>query len=146
MGLSAVILTGCVNDDDYAVPNLECIDQTVTTTKTVQQIFDQASTSATLYTEEDIIEAIVVSSDRGGNFYKSMYLTSLDGSIAFNLQVNEVDLFTDYNVGRKVYVKLKGLYTQIRSNTLQIGALYNGNVGQIPALLYRDNIDRKSVV
>ncbi|RZK72804.1 MAG: hypothetical protein EOO92_19605 [Pedobacter sp.] len=142
MATSALILTSCVNDDDYGVPTLECIDQSITTTKTVQEIYNQASSSATLYTGEDIIEAIVVSSDMGGNFYKSLYLTSVDGSLGFNLQVNQVDLFTDYNVGRKVYIKLDGLYTQIRSNTLQIGALFNNNVGQIPTLTFRNNIIR----
>ncbi len=139
---AAGVLTSCVNDDDYGIPNLECIDQDIAVTKTVQQIYDQATGSAVEYTADDIIEAYVVSSDRGGNFYKTLYLNSLDGEVAFSLQVNQADLFSDFGVGRKVYVKLKGLYTQVRSNTLQIGALYNGNVGQIPTELYRDHIIR----
>jgi hypothetical protein len=144
--LTAGILTSCVNDDDYAVPTLECVDQDITVTKTVQEIKTQATGAATLYTNDDIIEGVVVSSDKGGNFYKTLYVNSLDGEIGFNVQVNEVDMFTDYGVGRKIYIKLKGLYVQVRSNTLQIGALYNGNVGQIPAEVYQNHIIRSCEV
>lgn len=139
---TAGLLTSCVNDDDYSVPTLECNEPALTANKTVQDILNQATASAVEYTADDVIAARVVSSDRGGNFYKQIYLTSIDGNIGFVLQVNEVDLFTDYGVGRKVYIKLKGLYTQVRSNTLQIGALFNGNVGQVPALTYTNHIFR----
>jgi len=144
--LTAGILTSCVNDDDYAVPTLECVDQDITVTKTVQEIKTQATGAATLYTNDDIIEGVVVSSDKGGNFYKTLYVNSLDGEIGFNVQVNQADLFSDYGVGRKVFIKLKGLYVQVRSNTLQIGALYNGNVGQIPTELYKNHIIRSCEV
>lgn len=133
---TAGLLTSCVNDDDYATPTLECNEPGLTANKTVQEILTQAIATPVEYTADDIIEARVVSSDRGGNFYKQIYLNSLDGNIGFVVQVNATDLFTDYGVGRKIYIKLKGLYTQVRSNTLQIGALYQGNVGQIPAQDY----------
>jgi hypothetical protein len=139
---TAGLLTSCVNDDDYSTPTLECVDQDITVTKTVEEIYNMATSSAVQYTANDTIEARVVSSDRGGNFYKTLYLVSMDGTRGFNVQVNEVDMFTDYNVGRKVYIALKDLYIQNRSNTLQIGALYNGNVGQIPAEIYRKKIFR----
>jgi hypothetical protein len=151
--LTAGILSGCVNDDDYAVPVLDCTDPAIELTKTVKQIKEQATTVATEYQGDDVIKAVVVSSDKGGNFYKTLYLNSFkdaenydidtnesDLSIGFSVQINQADLFTDYGVGRVVYIKLKGLYTQIRSNTLQIGALYNGNVGQIPAELYSKHV------
>lgn len=139
---TAGLLTGCANDDDYSVPTLECNEPALTANKTVQDILNQATGTAEEYTADDIIEARVVSSDRGGNFYKTLYLNSLDGTIGFSLQVNEVDLFTDYGVGRKIYIKMKGLYTQVRSNTLQIGAKFGSNVGQIPAELYFNHIFR----
>lgn len=142
MALSAGMFSSCVNDDDYSVPAMECNDPDLTVTKTVEEIFNQATGSAVLYEADDIIEAVVVSSDRGGNFYKKIYLNSVDGERGFSVAINQADLFTDYNVGRKVYIKLKGLYTQIRHNTLEIGALYNGNVGQIAANIYTQHIKR----
>ena len=141
LALSTAMLSSCASDD-YGVPTIECEDPNITVTKTVLDIKNAATATATQYTNDDIIEAIVVSSDKGGNFYKKMYLTSLDGSIGFNLSINQTALYLDYQPGRKVYIKLKGLYTQMSHNTLAIGALFNGNVGQIPTLDYRNNVVR----
>lgn len=135
--LASIFVTGCVNDDSYSTPNLECNDPGLVATKTIEQIYAAATPAATAYTADDIIEARVVSSDKGGNFFKIMYLTSVDGTRGFSLAINRQDLYNEYNVGRKVFIKLKGLYTQIRNNTLQIGALYNGNVGQIAEADYK---------
>lgn len=135
--LASILVTGCVNDDSYSVPNLECTDPGLVANKTIEQIYAQATTSAVPYAGDDIIEARLVSSDKGGNFFKIMYLTSLDGTRGFSFAVNRQDLYNEYNVGRKVYIKMKGLYTQIRNNTLQIGTLYNGNVGQIAEADYK---------
>lgn len=137
VALTSVLFTGCVGDDDYSIPNLECNDPGLVATKQVQDIYNQATASPVLYSANDIIEARVVSSDKGGNFFKIMYLTSLDGTRGFSLAINRTDLYNEYNVGRKVYIKLQGLYTQIRNNTLQIGALYNSNVGQIAETDYK---------
>lgn len=142
IALTSVVFTGCVNDDDYAIPSLDCVDQAPAATKTVAEIYAQATATATLYNDNDVIEARVVSSDKGGNFYKIIYMVSLDGTRGFSVAVNQSDLFTDYNVGRKVAIKLQGLYTQIRNNTLQIGVLYNGNVGQIAAADYLKKLAR----
>lgn len=142
IAMTSVIFTGCVNDDDYAIPSLDCVDSAPAATKTVAEIYAQATATATLYTADDVIEARVVSSDKGGNFYKIIYMVSLDGTRGFSVAVNQSDLFTDYNVGRKVAIKLQNLYTQIRNNTLQIGVLYNGNVGQIAAADYLKKLAR----
>lgn len=135
--LGSILMVGCVNDDNYSVPTLDCTDPQLVATKTIEEIYNQATISAVKYVGDDIIEARVVSSDRGGNFFKIMYLVSLDGSRGFSLAVNKPSLYNEYNVGRKVYIKLDGLYTQIRNNTLQIGALFGANVGQIAEADYR---------
>lgn len=137
VALSTALFTSCVNDDDYSIPTLECNEPVITVTKTVQQIFDAATPAATLYQADDVIEAHVVSSDKGGNFYKIVYMLSMDGGIGFSVAIDQANTSTDFAVGRKVYVKLKGLYIQKRNATLQIGALYNGNVGQIATTLYK---------
>lgn len=153
LAFPAMMLTSCVNDDDYSVPNLVCNEPNLTVTKTVAEIRATATATATQYTADDIIEGRVVSSDRGGNFYKVIYLNSLDGTQSFSVAVNQTDTWQEYGVGRKVYIKLKNLYVQIRSNTLQIGALYNNNVGQIPVTEYTkhlikscDNVNEEELV
>lgn len=135
--LTSLLMVGCVNDDSYSVPTLDCTDPQLVATKTIEEIYSQATTAPVKYVGDDIIEARIVSSDRGGNFFKIIYLVSLDGSRGFSLAVNRASLYNEYNVGRKVYIKLDGLYTQIRNNTLQIGALFGTNVGQIAEADYR---------
>lgn len=135
--LTSLLMVGCVNDDSYSVPTLDCTDPQLVATKTIEEIYSRATTAPVKYVGEDIIEARIVSSDRGGNFFKIIYLVSLDGSRGFSLAVNKASLYNEYNVGRKVFIKLDGLYTQIRNNTLQIGALFGTNVGQIAEADYR---------
>ncbi len=148
--LTSMLFVGCVNDDDYSVPQIECEESLVTANFSVADLKAAATTTATLYTEDHIIEGRIVSSDRGGNFYKVMYLTSWasaetaenEPEIGFSIAVNQTNNWQQYNVGRKVLVKLQGLYVQVRNNTLQIGALYNGNVGQITPADFRKHIVR----
>lgn len=56
------------------------------------------------------VEGYIVSSDEAGNFYKNMYIQPLDGSMGFNLSIDEGDMYNKgFYPGRKVYLKLNGL-------------------------------------
>jgi Family of unknown function (DUF5689) len=58
----------------------------------------------------EYLEAIVISSDEGGNFYKSMYLQPVDGSKGFNLSIDIVNSYTkDLQPGKRVFLKINGL-------------------------------------
>lgn len=137
--LTAGILTSCANDDDYSVPNLEDLDCTdaaaLVANKTVQEIFDGATASPVNYANDDIIEAYVVSSDKGGNFFKTMHLQAVDNSIAFTVLLDYANYATYFQVGRKVYIKLKGLDIQIKDGGLLIGTLDGNSIFRIAAPL-----------
>ena len=118
--LSIGLFSGCVNDT-YDTPQFgNCVDPGLTKTKTIADIYAIAKNpvatppsvvpNTPTYTADDIIEGYVVSSDEGGNFYKSMYVQAVDGSKGYNLSVDEVNLYTkNFNPGKKVFLKLKGL-------------------------------------
>ena len=138
VALSAGILTGCVNDDDYGTPNLDKINceeaGSIAPTKTIQEIFDVANAAAgspVKYAENDIIEAIVVSGDNGGNFFKTMHLQSLDKTIAVTVLIDMANYSTLYQSGRRVFVKLKDRYIQIKDGGLLIGELDGNSVFRI---------------
>ncbi len=129
--LIAGVFSSCVNDDTYPVPNLECIDSTLSANKQVQDIINQAPFSVDPempYANEDVIEAYVVSSDEGGNFYKSISFqtkgTSTVAPVGFSVPVDVGGTFTNFRPGTKVYIKLKGLYTDIYNSSMRIGSLY----------------------
>ncbi|MFD0863371.1 DUF5689 domain-containing protein [Sungkyunkwania multivorans] len=137
------LLAGCVEDDDFGIPNLTCDDPGLTATKTVQEIFDASTGSAMQYTADDIIEGYVVSSDEGGNFFKSISIQAIDGSVGFSVPIDVTDLYTEYEPGRKVYVRLQDRYTAVDFDALEIGDLFGGNqVGRLPETIYRDVVLR----
>jgi hypothetical protein len=117
--MSILLFSGCVNDT-YDTPTFgDCVDPGLTKTKTIAEIYAVAKNpvatppsvvpNTPTYTADDIIEGYVVSSDEGGNFYKSMYVQAIDGSKGFNLSIDEKYLYQNFEPGKKVFLKLKGL-------------------------------------
>jgi hypothetical protein len=143
-------LSSCVNGDDYGMPDLSNDCVTEIATKEVTEIQAMATTNnPVVYTADDIIEAYVTSSDEGGNFYKSISLISIDGTKGFTIPVDDYNLYTKYEPGRKVYVHLKDLYYSNSSLTgsFEIGGLYNDptygpEIGRISGVEYKDVILR----
>ncbi|MFI0490107.1 DUF5689 domain-containing protein [Flavobacterium sp.] len=119
IGVSA-FFTSCINDT-FKPPILDnCINPGLSKTKEVANIYAVAINpvakspgiipNTPIYSSDDSIEAYIISSDEGGNFYKSMYFQPLDGSKGFNLSIDEVNVYTkNLQVGKKVFLKLKGL-------------------------------------
>lgn len=62
----------------------------------------------TLITDSLVIEGIVVSSDEAGNFFKQLIIQ--DDSAGIEIRIEMSNLYNDYPVGRRVWVKCKGLY------------------------------------
>lgn len=144
--LSSLFLTAvsCV-DDSYNDPQSNC--ETLAVTKQVTDITALAGSTLTKYTTNDVIEAYVTSSDEGGNFYKTVSFVSVDGNTGFSIPMDSYNLYTDFEPGRKVYVKLDTLVHYIKENSSTvIGYRYNNDtpdnpsddkVGRIPLAYYR---------
>lgn len=156
-----ISLTSCVNGDDYGTPNLdgECND--LVSNKTIQDVAVLATTDIQQYSTNDIIEAYVTSSDEGGNFYKSISLVSVDGNKGFSIPIDAYNLYTKYEPGRKVFIKMNSLYFYNNSltNSLEIGELLDrgepleDQVGRLNALTFEDivvkgcsRIDEETIV
>lgn len=103
------LFSGCVNDS-FDEPVYNCVDPSLTKTKEVSDVYSLATSKTKIYDANDIIEGYVISSDEGGNFFKSIYFQALDGTKGFNLSVDEVAMYTKhFQPGKRVYLKLKGL-------------------------------------
>lgn len=151
LGISIFIsLTSCVNGDDYGTPNLdgECND--LISNKTIQDVAILATSNIQQYSTDDIIEAYVTSSDEGGNFYKSISLVSVDGAKGFSIPIDAYNLYTKYEPGRKVYIKMNSLYFYNNSltNSLEIGELLDrgepleDQVGRLNGLTFEDIVNK----
>ncbi|MET0946549.1 MAG: DUF5689 domain-containing protein, partial [Flavobacterium sp.] len=125
--LTAAIFTSfvsCINSDNYATPDTSGTCD-VTVTKQVSDITSASTSTYAQYTDDDIIEAYVTSSDEGGNFYKSVSLMSLDGTVGFSMPINAYNIYTKFEPGRKVFVHMKDRYFVTLNNSTVIGSLYN---------------------
>lgn len=138
-------LTSCVNGDDYGTPEDTCV--TITKTKEVVEITNSATATAQQYTTNDAvvdyIEAYVTSSDEGGNFYKTISMMSLDGLTGFSMPVDNYNLYTEFEPGRKVTVKLdKNRFLIKQNGSTVIGSEYTNGVGRISGIEYKNVILR----
>jgi len=140
--LVVLMLSSCVKGDDFDVPEESCGTAFIVN-KTIQEIFNKATTIAEKYREDDFIEGYVISSYQNGNFFKLLSIQTLDGSIGFSVAIDQTDLYTIYNPGRKVFVKLKNNYFEIDNDALEIGDLFidnfsNQTVGRIQYPSYEE--------
>ena len=131
--------TSCVNDDtNMDNPDTGIVTYDLTATKTVQQIVALATTPPALpvqYTADDIIEGYVTSTDETGTFYNSISFqniaTNTSQPVGFSVTANFSSYGKGFTPGRKVYIKLKGLYIAKVDGSLKIGTLFEGEVGRI---------------
>lgn len=144
--IAAGFMSSCINDDDYDVPlQAECVESTLVKNKEPQDII--AVDNATKYTNDDIIEAYVVSSDVAGNFFKTISFQTLDGSFGFSVPIDVTTVFPKFEPGRKVFIKLKDTYVDKEFGSLRIGALFNNNqVGRLSLEDYNRVLNRTCTV
>jgi hypothetical protein len=147
------LLSSCVNNN-FNPPNVDCIETTLSKTKEVEELYAISIPNPTTpygYSEtnpnlgeNDVIEAYVVSSDEGGNFFKTISLVALDNSRGFSIAIDATNLYTQkLEPGRKVYLKLKNLYHALSTSGsigLTIGGAPAGTfntLGRIPEYEYK---------
>lgn len=70
-------------------------------------------------TDDAVIEGIVSCDDKSGNYYQQIAIQDATGGVLLRLAGS--NHYNNYPVGRKLFVKLKGLYLGQYSGTLQFG-------------------------
>ncbi len=76
-------------------------------------------------TDNIIVEGVVACDDRSGNYYQQLAIQ--DGSGGILLRLAGSNHYTSYPVGRKLYVKCKGLFLGQYNGTLQLGGGLDSN-------------------
>ncbi|MCL2167662.1 MAG: DUF5689 domain-containing protein [Lentimicrobiaceae bacterium] len=85
------------------------------------------------------VRAVVVSSDEGGNYYKSMVIQDSTGGVELELDMS--GLYNTYPVGQKIVLVCNGLVIGDYNNLKQIGWIYNETqVGRINSLFFDNYI------
>ena len=148
----------CVQDDNFAVPAslgneenenlnalLEAIDTSVELVS-IEYVKDLFNGQVTLIESDLAVKGYVSSSDATGNFYKEFYIqdSSENPTAGIGIYLNQVDSYNQFNLGREVYINLKGLYIgENASEVITIGGSVDGsrvgiiNASQIPMHIMR---------
>ena len=91
-------------DASHQDPNLPT---NVTIAQLAQKITQAGAGTSLVFTGDSTIYGVVTADDRSGNFYHQIVIQDSTGGIVIAIQAT--NLYNSYPVGRKVYVKLKGL-------------------------------------
>lgn len=154
--LSVVVFNACVQDDDFDTPNISIeeptLDGPIVTISSiagqVQQAIDDGDSTVTFEFDgaSNYMEGYVISTDEGGNFFEEIILQDKlenpTAGIKVLLDVNP--LFTRYEVGRKIYIKLNALSAGISNGVLTIGAGSGNDIEKIPAFIEDATIFRSA--
>lgn len=124
--LLLTVIFSCQQDDTFAIPSeigneesaqlnalisaVEKGDKTLVTIGQVKDFFVYRRVHTIV--SDLVVKGVVVSSDQTGNFYKEIYLQ--DGSenptAAIHVMLDQADVYNRFNLGREVYISLKGLH------------------------------------
>ncbi len=146
--ITSFIIASCVKDSNFSTPNVACIEQTLTVTNTLGQIKDMYAFGGTQFETDIVIEGYVVSSDQSGNIYKSLSIQNQpeNPTSAIKIAIDQTDIYTKYEVGRKIYVKLNGLAIDYSYGSLQIGKISNSELKGISPFELDNHIVRSCEV
>ncbi|MFI3282983.1 MAG: DUF5689 domain-containing protein [Rikenellaceae bacterium] len=86
---------------------------------TIRELADMVVTEKMLIYDDIVIQGVVTSTDRNGNFYKTFVVES--GGYGVEILEGAYDSYVTHDVGRVVSVKLKGLALSRYMGVLQVG-------------------------
>lgn len=145
MAVLSLSLVNCSNGDDYGTPASlkDCV--TWETNTSINDLHNARTDAFYSPTKDSIFEGYVVSSDEGGNFYKLISLVSLDNTKGMSIAVDEYNLYTKFEPGRKVFINLKNMdFQKAGSFTvgLNAGQVYESTsgprIGRIPMVYLKE--------
>ncbi|MBS9768931.1 MAG: choice-of-anchor J domain-containing protein, partial [Flavobacteriaceae bacterium] len=139
----------CVKDDDFNLPDDIIVKAPKFEGKVVSlsDVVKKSSEKVQVYKENEAIEGYVISSDQGGNYYKKIYVQTLDGKDGFSVAIDQKGLYSEYPLGTKVQIRLKGLSVQMLYGKLDVGySTYTNKYGDVFVNKMLPAIYKKSVI
>ncbi|MGE5356127.1 MAG: DUF5689 domain-containing protein [Deltaproteobacteria bacterium] len=135
----SVIFVACV-DREFDEPEFPFKDPDIKSNSTIKAIKSKHAFGAFTKIEEDLIlKATVIANDSTGNFYKKIVVQDSTGGI--EVLIDGRDLFSKFPVGRRVFIKAKGLVMNDYNKLIQLGfAESEGSLSPIPVKIMDDYI------
>lgn len=141
--------TSCVKKEIDNPPNPAGVDPDLKANLTIAVLkaMDTLNGNPIKITDDFIISGVVIADDKSGNFYKEMVIQDSTGGIS--IQLDQSNYYTDFPVGRRVFIKLRGLYLGEYHGLIQLGGYYTTsgtyfNIERIPQALIGQHIIKGS--
>ena len=151
--LVAFSLVRCSDAIDFRPPQLENPGLEIsanTDIRALVSLYEQSGKEVYTVSGDSgsILEAVVVSSDEGGNFYKNLVLqeTGTDEVRGLVLMIDLRSSYTRYPYGLKIFLKVKGLSMYRDDAGYRIGYLNRDELIPIPESVLDEHIIRSGVI
>ncbi|WP_244533994.1 DUF5689 domain-containing protein [Maribacter aquivivus] len=140
-----IILSSCVKDKEFDAPDIQCSD-TEFILISIAELKNMYNGETIQIQEDLVISGYVISSDKDGNFFNTIYFQDepgnpLDG-MKIELELRDAHLF--FNVGQQIIIKLKGLYLGESKGVYKVGGVFtsfgNRSVGRLPKNVVFDHV------
>ncbi len=142
-----ILAMSCVDGTDFGPPKENCNPELKANISFAG--LDSLLRDEVIQIYEDLVlEGIVISSDRAGNFFGEIYVqdTPTNPSQGVLLQIDLRDSHLFFPPNSKVLVKLKGLYLGKTGGTIKLGSAFtsfgNVSVGRLPSLKVMEHVFR----
>jgi len=119
--VGAIAFTSCVKKNFDNPPETYSDDPGLKVNATILQLKNLYTGTPTLIDSDWTVQGIVVADDRSGNFYKQIVIQ--DSTSGIPVLLNKSGLYSEYPIGRKVYIKCKGLYLGEYGKFVQLGSV-----------------------
>jgi hypothetical protein len=140
-----LIVSSCIKEEHFNVLSDSCAKQ-LEKNVTFQEVKKLYQGEALEIPHDWILEGYVISSDKEGNFFNSLHFQDhpVNPTQGFQIDLDIRNNHLFYEVGDKIYIKLKGLYIGKSKGVLKLGGAYelfgNLTIGRLPALSVADHI------
>lgn len=143
LAVIAVLFLGSCVQEDFDVPDIVIPYVDFSSNMSIADL--KASYGGTIDSigEDTIIEGIVIANDESGNFYKTIVIQ--DNTAGIEVKIDRYDMYTEFKVGQRVFIKCRGLYLGDYGGLTQLGYIYSGDIGRIPDIMVDDHIFRDSL-
>ena len=160
-------IISCIQDDNFETPDLSfqepdiAVNQLRALSSLAGDLAQKQNNGGALdYTDElttvsytvnesdQYISGYVISSDEAGNYFKELIIQDHfeNPTIGIKVLIDVNPLFTKYEIGRKVFIKITGLTVGISNGVLAIGALNGSRIDKIPASAETQIIKRSNEI
>ena len=148
-----IIVTSCVNDDDYNIPEMNIEEPNVNVNTDILSVKNLFTGTVPVLIEAGegsevkmYMSAYIVSSDETGNFYKSLVVQDRaeNPTAGIAISTNATDMYTKFEPGRKIYFRVDGLYSGLYHGLPTLGIREGNEIGRMSAQEFEERIMRST--